>query len=37
MISGTANMEFQALATWTICDLAAIAGSRQTRVMIRQS
>ena len=37
MISGTANMEFQTLATWTICDLAAIAGSRQTRVMIRQS
>jgi len=37
MISGTANMEFQALATWTICDLAAIAGSRQTRVMIRRS
>ena len=37
MISGTANMEFQALATSTICDLAAIAGSRQTRVMLRRS
>ena len=33
MISGTSNMTFQALATDTLPDLAAIKGSQQTRAI----
>ena len=35
LISGASNMTFQALASMTMPDLAAIKGSQQTRVMVR--
>lgn len=34
-MSGTSNMAFQALAAVALPDLAAIAGSRQTRALPR--
>ena len=36
LVSGTSNMIFQALATKTLPDLAAIRGSRQTRALPRR-
>lgn len=35
MMSGAANMPFQALATDTMPDIAAIKGSQQTRALTR--
>lgn len=39
MISSSSNMTFQALATSTLPDVAAVKGSQQTRVIprLRQS